>query len=143
MKDFLVIMLAGQAFAVPAVEIEEIAQVCEITPVPCHLSYVFGIFNLRGRVVTSLSLRQRLDLQPQKNELHLIMRRAQGYYGLCVDAVKDVRAFSPEDIHALPSALVEKWQAFASGLYQENGDAIMILDTNAIFDIFSARKETA
>lgn len=144
MKEYLIIMLDGQDFAVAAAEVAEVARIGDITRVPCHRPYVLGVFNLRGRVVTALSLRRRLGLPDAADSgLHLVLRRAEGYYSLSVDAVRDVRAWSEAEIAPLPSALAEKWSGFCPGLYQGHERAAMILDVNALLDIFSLRKETA
>lgn len=144
MKEYLVIALAGQDFAIPAKEIEEIAKIHDITYVPCARTYVLGVFNLRGRVVTAFSLHRRLGLvNEMAGMLHLVMRRPEGYYSLSIDAARDVRAWSAEEIASLPASLAQKWSDFSDGIYHGHDSAIIVLNTDALFDVFSSRKETA
>ncbi len=85
-------LLGEAAFGIDANEVQEVTRVGHITPVCNAPSYVVGIRNLRGRIVTVIDLRVRLDLgrvaEAPTNRI-LIVDSLGEPIGLLVDSVAD------------------------------------------------------
>ncbi len=99
--------LLGQAlFGVDTSQIQEVVRVGEITPVHHAPNYVAGIRNLRGRIVTVIDLRTRLDLGKieYSSETRILIVECQNEpVGLLVDQVAETVAVDVNSIQPPPS----------------------------------------
>jgi purine-binding chemotaxis protein CheW len=86
--------------------VQEINKHLEITTVYHAPSYVRGVVNLRGHIVTVLDLRETFGLTPQPlhNAMRIVMVNLQGEpVGLLVDGVHDVVRAEGKDIQLPPA----------------------------------------
>lgn len=56
--------LDNESYGINVMQVQEVLRYTEIAPVPGAPSYVLGIINLRGNVVTVIDTRQRFGLDP-------------------------------------------------------------------------------
>jgi purine-binding chemotaxis protein CheW len=63
-EQYLVFSLAEREFAVKAELVQGVERLVEVTPVPNVTSWVKGVINLRGSIVSVVDLRMFLDLEP-------------------------------------------------------------------------------
>ncbi|MDR6354529.1 chemotaxis signal transduction protein [Pseudomonas psychrotolerans] len=56
--------LDNETYGINVMQVQEVLRYTEIAPVPGAPSYVLGIINLRGNVVTVIDTRQRFGLLP-------------------------------------------------------------------------------
>ena len=56
--------LDNETYGINVMQVQEVLRHTEIAPVPGAPSYVLGIINLRGNVVTVIDTRQRFGLTP-------------------------------------------------------------------------------
>ncbi|AFO47944.1 purine-binding chemotaxis protein CheW [Pseudomonas putida DOT-T1E] len=56
--------LDNESYGINVMQVQEVLRYTEIAPVPGAPSYVLGIINLRGNVVTVIDTRQRFGLMP-------------------------------------------------------------------------------
>ena len=98
-------LLGNAAFGIGAAQVQEVVRLGEITPVHHAPPYVVGIRNLRGRIVTVIDLRARLNLGTMVNgaESRILIVDWQGEpIGLLVDSVADTISVSPADLGPPP-----------------------------------------
>jgi chemotaxis signal transduction protein len=91
--DVLVIELDGHRYGVRAADVETVARVVTIAPLPGAPPDVEGCIVYRGRVITVLDLRARLGLQrkPIEETQHLVLVRADArLLAIRVDRATDV-----------------------------------------------------
>ncbi len=108
--QYLAFLLAGEAYGVDILRVQEIRGWEPVTRVPNQPSYVRGVSNLRGAIVPVFDLRLRfgLPLQPDCPDRVLVVLRVLGgdqvtrCMGLVVDAVTDVLETRELDIRAAP-----------------------------------------
>ena len=70
--DYVTIIVAAQRFGLPIACVHDVFMAGAITPVPLAPPEVSGLLNLRGRVVTALSMRRLLrlpDLPPGEDRM--------------------------------------------------------------------------
>ena len=87
-------------------DIQEINKNFEITNVPQSPTYIRGIINLRGRIITLLDLGEKLGLEPvkrNKENTNIIVNSENEYIGLLVDAIGDVIHAGENEIEAAPA----------------------------------------
>lgn len=62
-EQYLVFSLAGRELAVKAELVQGVERLIEVTPVPNVVSWVKGVINLRGSIVSVVDLRMFMDLE--------------------------------------------------------------------------------
>jgi purine-binding chemotaxis protein CheW len=98
--------LGEAVFGIDAQQIQEVARVGKLTQVRHAPSYVIGIRNLRGHIITVIDLRIRLGLgsvQAGPESRILIVERLGEPIGLLVDLVSETMVLDPSHIQPAPS----------------------------------------
>jgi len=120
----------GQAmFGVPIAHILEIVGAARPQPVPLAPAYVGGLVHYRGDVLTTVSLRQLLDLPPRDGpQAILVLESSSGCFGLLVDSVCEVLSVSSADHEPNPSILNQRRKALFAGAYKLKDSLLVMLD---------------
>ena len=123
------VRLAETWFGVPISHILEIVGAVRPQPVPLAPAYVGGLVHYRGDVLTTVSLRQLLDLPPNQGpQAILVLESAGGCFGLLVDAVGEVLTVSSNDHEPNPSILNQRRKAMFDGAYKLKDKLLVMLD---------------
>jgi purine-binding chemotaxis protein CheW len=123
------VRLGQQLFGVPITHILEIVGSARPQPVPLAPSFVGGLVHYRGDVLTTVSLRQLLDLPPKDGTQDiLVLESSGGCFGLLVDSVGEVLTVSSADHEPNPSTLSEKRRALFAGTYKLKEGLLVMLD---------------
>jgi purine-binding chemotaxis protein CheW len=89
--------IENERYAIGIQSIHEIMKMQEITQIPNVLPYVKGVINLRGKIVTVISLRNLFAL-PEKEHLKstriVVVCHQEDTVGIIVDRVNKVTRFS-------------------------------------------------
>jgi purine-binding chemotaxis protein CheW len=123
--------LGGGAFAIDALQVQEIAKVGDITRVHHAPADVVGIRNMRGRIVTVLDLRARLNLgvvEPSPANRILIVDWNGEPVGLLVDSVGDIFSTPQRDLLPPPPNLNGLHSRNLRGVCQGSGRLVALLD---------------
>ncbi len=128
--------LGDAVFGIDAQQIQEVAKVGEITPARHAPACVIGIRNLRGRVITVLDLRIRLELgavQIGHDSRVLIVEGEGGEpVGLLVDRVDDMIAVNPKDIMAAPPNMNGVKNRNLRGVFRGGKRLVAVLDLASV-----------
>ena len=123
------VRLAETWFGVPITHILEIVGAARPQPVPLAPAYVGGLVHYRGDVLTTVSLRQLLDLPPKEGaQAILVIESAGGCFGLLVDAVGEVLTVSSSDHEPNPSILDRRRKTLFGGAYKLKDKLLVMLD---------------
>jgi purine-binding chemotaxis protein CheW len=128
-------MLGQAAFGVDTAQIQEVVRLGNLTPVHHAPAYVVGIRNLRGRIVTVIDLRRRLDLGRVAvgPESRILIVEGQGEpIGLLVDRVADTIDVNPADIHPAPANVNGVQSRHLRGVCRNGACLVALLDLTAI-----------
>lgn len=88
-----------QHYLIAAETVEEVVDTVQITKVPLAPLWVKGLINLRGTVLTVISLAQLVGLEEsQTNRNIMIMKKDDERRGLLIDEVIEVVDVDPDDI---------------------------------------------
>jgi purine-binding chemotaxis protein CheW len=130
---FLIAHVAGRTVAIASDQVESVVDIGVITPVPRADRVVRGLAALRSRVVTVIDTPAALGLPPREGESGraVIVRRDGHYYGLLVDALDDVAAFTLQPL-ASGVALTPAWRAVTLGLVERDGEPILAVDLTGL-----------
>ena len=128
------VRLGEGLFGIPITHVLEIVGGARPRPVPLAPRFVGGLVHYRGDVLTTVSLRQLLDLPPREGPQDILVVESGGAcFGLLVDAVGEVLVVSPDDYEPNPSTVDEKKRIFFAGTCKLK-DGLMVLLDPALLD---------
>ncbi|MCB1530891.1 MAG: chemotaxis protein CheW [Rhodospirillales bacterium] len=136
-KEFLTILIAGQLFGIPILQVQDVLGEQEVTKVPLAPPAVLGSLNLRGRVVTAINVRNCLGLPPQEErhkEMSVVVEHETELYSLIIDEVGDVMSLKNKDFESAPATLDPVWKNISLGIYKLEGRILVILDVPGLLD---------
>ena len=109
LNQFLTFHVGEELFAIGILDIKEIIEVFDISPVPLTPPFVRGVINLRGRVVPVIDLSVRLDrpaTRLTKRSCVVIVavpgRDGRQCMGMLVDEVKEVLEIADDAMQPAP-----------------------------------------
>jgi len=129
------IRVGKQAFGVPVLKVQDVIAQTAISRVPLAPPEVAGSLNLRGRIVTAIDMRRRLNMEPRRPEdtfMSVIVERNGELYALLVDDVGDVLWLANDQHEPPPVTLSADWKNLCSGLYRLEGDLLLVLDIEEV-----------
>ncbi len=134
-REYVTVMIAGQALGVPVTDIHDVFAPVGVTPVPLGPREVAGVLNLRGRIVTIIDARVRLGLEPRTKDepgMAVGLERKGESFGLLVDAVGEVLRLSVDDRQANPCNLDSRWQDVSAGVFRLEGRLLVEIDIDRL-----------
>ena len=117
--------------------IQEINKHTEVTPVPQSPSYVQGVLNLRGRIVTIIDLGKKLGLsaiEKNKDNRTIIVNSKDEHIGLLVDRISDVMLAESKKIEPAPANIGGVQGKFFKGVFKTESKLIGILNIEEVLD---------
>ena len=136
--EFVTLTTAGQLFGLPIERVQDVFKPARITRVPLSGPEIAGVLNLRGRIVTAIDLRSRLDLPAQQAgqaPMAIGIEVKGESFGLLVDAVGEVLKLSDADREPNPVNLDRKLGAVSAGVYRLDGQLMVVLDIDRVLDL--------
>ena len=129
LMEMCTVRLGNSIFGVPITHILEIVGAAKPQPVPLAPIFVGGLMHYRGDVLTTVSLRQLLDMPPKEGRQDLlVLESAGGIFGLLVDSVSEVLTVSSADYEPNPSILDERRGMLFAGAYKLKDSLLVMLD---------------
>ncbi|MDE2363972.1 MAG: chemotaxis protein CheW [Hyphomicrobiales bacterium] len=142
MRNFFSVRAAGAMFGLPVDAVQTIFRLQAITPVPLGPPTIAGLVNLRGKIVTAVSLARRLGLDnasaPAKSEFAVAVERRGETFALLVDSVGDAMECGEEDSIEPPRHVESGRARVTASYYRVDGGILPVLDIEALFDIAPA-----
>ena len=93
LTEYVTVTIGDHMFGLPIFRVQDVFVPVGLTRVPLAPPEVAGILNLRGRVVTAIDMRSRLDFserEPGTPVMAIGIELKGESYGLLVDAVGEV-----------------------------------------------------
>ncbi|MEH1848039.1 MAG: chemotaxis protein CheW [Nostoc sp.] len=109
-------------------------------------SYICGLINLRGQIITVIDLQRRLEMsEPQTQSTTNLVDAAQGFnivvcsahevVSLLVDYVGDVLEFAQNSFQPPPATLKGRMHQMLAGAYPLPDGFLLVLDADKILDV--------
>ena len=136
--EYVTVTIGDHLFGLPIFRVQDVFVPDRLTRVPLAPPEVAGILNLRGRVVTAIDMRSRLDLgeQVKGQPVMAIGIEFKGEsYGLLVDAVGEVMALRNSACEPKPANLDPRLARVAAGVYRLESQLLVVLDVDSVLDI--------
>lgn len=138
---FVTLTVADQLCGVPVLGVRDILGEQTITRIPLAPPEIAGSLNLRGRIVTAIDLRRRLNLAPPPDgtkRMSVVAEQGGELYALLVDQVSEVMSLRANAFERNPPTLPPSWAAFSTGIYRLDGRLMVVLDVARLLDITAA-----
>ncbi len=133
--QLVIFQLAGETYGINVMHVQEVLRLTEIAPVPGAPSYVLGIINLRGNVVTVIDTRARFGLPaPETDETSriVIIEIDEQVVGILVDSVAEVIELYQSEIDSVPSVGNEESSPYIQGVANRGDDLLIVVDLNRL-----------
>ena len=127
--------LGEETYGVNVMQVREVLRYSEIAPVPGAPSYVLGIINLRGNVVTVIDTRSRFGLYPSDvtdNTRIVIIETEQQVIGILVDSVAEVVYLRASEIDKTPNVGTDESSRVIQGVSNRDGELLILVDLNKL-----------
>lgn len=124
-----------QLFGIPISKVVEIISMQEITPVPEYPSHIKGIINLRGRIISVIDMRIRLNKEEgiyNERTCIIVIDIAGRHVGFIVDEVKEVLDVACSDISERSQLTYTADNDYLTGFAKLGEDVILLLDMDKI-----------
>jgi len=133
----VVFALAGTDYAVPIRNVLETGRPLAVTPVPNVPEWLLGVANVRGDIVSMVSLRTFLGLEPgsQERQERLLVVRSQAEdltAGLLVDEIKGICSVPGDRVEAPASPLDDRVTTYLRGITKHKGRLLAVLDLDRL-----------
>lgn len=129
------LQVGGQLCGLPVQAVRDVLGPQTITRVPLASPEIAGNLNLRGRIVTTIDLRQRLGLPIPDGTgaaMSVVTEHGPELYALLVDRVLEVVSVAERKLAPLPPMLASGWSRFGTGVYQLPEGLLIMLDVGRL-----------
>ena len=129
--------LAGETYGINVMQVREVLKHTEIAPVPGAPSYVMGIINLRGNVVTVIDTRMRFGLPDKELSSQsrvVIIECEKQVIGILVDSVAEVVYLYSSEIETPPNVGNDETAKFIQGVCNRDNELLILVDLNKLLN---------
>jgi purine-binding chemotaxis protein CheW len=127
--------IGRETFGVPISLVHEIVRVPDITSVPESPSYVEGVINLRGKIISVVDLRKRFgekEITSNKKNRILVVEVESKMVGLIVDAASEVLKVPETQIDLPPNVFEDGELNYVTGVGKLNSRLVILVDLTKI-----------
>lgn len=121
-------VLSGESYGLEFACVREVFPISDLTPLPCTPSFVLGIVNVRGEIVSVVDLRKFFELPEMGlSDLNrvIILHSPAMTFGILADAVRGVHSVGRRELQALLPTLSGRREDYLLGVV---ADPLIVLD---------------
>jgi purine-binding chemotaxis protein CheW len=140
-RVFVTLTIGDQLCGVPVLGVRDILGEQIITRIPLAPPEIAGSLNLRGRIVTAVDLRIRLQLSPAdpgRARMSVVTELGGELYALLVDQVSEVMSLGASAFERNPPTLERVWANFSDGIYRLDGRLMVVLSVPRLLALSEA-----
>lgn len=140
-RDLLIARVAGQRFAVPAVEVQSVVELGAVVPVPRAPGWIAGLTTQRSRTLTVVDVALVIDPAASRT-LHrfALVADIEGCgYALAVDAVENVLPAQGE-VQCPRVRLAAGWARVAVGMVETAVGTVLLIDPGRLVNSSELRE---
>ncbi|MGD8912831.1 MAG: chemotaxis protein CheW [Candidatus Thiodiazotropha sp.] len=133
--QFVTFILMDEVYGINVMQVQEVLRITEIAPVPGAPSYVLGIINLRGNVVTVIDTRTRFGLPTKELDdasRIIVIESEKQVVGILVDAVAEVVELREQEIDVAPNVGTEESSRYIQGVATQEDNLLILVDLNKL-----------
>jgi purine-binding chemotaxis protein CheW len=133
--QFVTFILMDEIYGINVMQVQEVLRITEIAPVPGAPTYVLGIIDLRGNVVTVIDTRTRFGLPTKEVDdasRIIVIESEKQVVGILVDAVAEVVELRETEIDAAPNVGTEESSRYIQGVATQEDSLLILVDLNKL-----------
>jgi len=135
----VVFVLDGTHYAVPLTNVLEIQRIPRITSLPHVPSWLRGVTNMRGDVLSVVDLRMLLGIETavRSNDERMVVVKSTSEelaIGWIVDHVVGIRGIEPNETQPCSATKASPDAGFIQGIVQRDDRVIAVLDVNRVLN---------
>jgi purine-binding chemotaxis protein CheW len=138
-NEFVTFRLAKQLLGIPVLSVHDVLKQQVITRTPLAPDWIAGVLNLRGRIVTAIDLRRRLELpartQTDGKGMSIVIEHRGEPYSLLIDQIGEVLMLDDDVFERNPVTLDPMWRQISAGIYRLKDELMVILDVHQLLEI--------
>lgn len=145
-SEWVTFYLEAEKYGVNVLLVREVLKQTEIAPVPGAPSYVLGIINLRGNVVTVVDTRKRLGLpvkEADETTRVVVIEMQEQVLGIMVDSVAQVANLRESEIEYAPNVGNDESSKYIHGVSNQDDELLILLDMERMFSYEDLTGEAA
>ena len=135
-RSYFTVFVNKEIFGLPVQHTHTIFRISSVTPLPKGPGDIAGLVNLRGKIVTAVSLRRRLRMPSDakiNDALAIGIEHKGENFALIVDEVGDVLSLANSMQIPIPAHFDPDRSRLTGGLYRVGKLLIPVLDIEALF----------
>jgi purine-binding chemotaxis protein CheW len=132
-KQYATFWLGDALYGIEVERVREVLRQQDVTRVPLAPATVAGLINLRGQVVTTIDLRERLDLRHRAGDdqpMLVVVLVAGESIALLVDRIGGVVDVEDDQFEPPPDTLIGPARDLVRGAYKLEGQLLLGLDVD-------------
>ncbi|OKH51420.1 chemotaxis protein CheW [Calothrix sp. HK-06] len=137
-QQFCTFFLDKIYFGIDVLQVQEVIRFTQITPVPLAPPDILGLINLRGKIVTIIDIKSRLQMNQNIDNLNyekkynIILNNKSELVSLIVDDIGDVIEVAKNQFEPPPATLKGKIRSLLQGAYKLQDKFLLILNVDKI-----------
>lgn len=135
-QEFVTFIIADQLFGIPVLTVQDVLNAHQITRIPLSPPEIAGSLNLRGRIVTAIDVRCRLQLESRfaGKCMSVVVEHGGELYSLLVDSVGEVLALNTSNFERNPPTLSPRFREYSQGIYRLDDSLLVVLNVRQLLE---------
>jgi purine-binding chemotaxis protein CheW len=136
--EYVTATVGGQLFGLPISRVQDVFVPERLTRVPLAPPEIAGLLNLRGRIVTAIDMRRRLDLDAFADDaprMAIGVESKGESYGLLIDVIGEVLKLPTGGREDNPVNLDPGLARVSAGVHRLDGKLLVVLDVDRVLDV--------
>ena len=137
-REYVTMTVADQLFGIPVLTVQDVLGPQRITRIPLSPPEIAGALNLRGRIVTAIDVRRRLNLPARSadtSSMSVVVDHKGELYSLIVDAVGEVMSLPADSYERNPATLDPRWREVSGGFSRLKGKLLVVLEVARLLEM--------
>ncbi len=135
--DYVTATVGNQLFGLPLSRVQDVFVPARMMAVPLAAPEIAGLLNLRGRVITMIDMRRRLDLTAgnRGKKIAVGVEYRGESYGLLIDEIGEVLSLPAASRENIPVNLDARLARVSAGVHRLQERLLVVLDVDRVLDI--------
>ena len=141
--EYVTATIGGQLFGLPIAGVQDVFVPDRLTSVPLAPPEIAGVLNVRGRILTIIDMRRRLELEvleESRRTLVVGIEHKGESYGLLVDRVGEVLKLPARSFEDNPINFDRTLAQVSAGVHRLDGKLMVVLDLDRVLVLGTAAK---
>jgi purine-binding chemotaxis protein CheW len=141
--EYVTATIGGQLFGLPIAGVQDVFVPDRLTSVPLAPPEIAGVLNVRGRILTIIDMRRRLELEvleESRRTLVVGIEHKGESYGLLVDRVGEVLKLPARSFEDNPINFDRTLAQVSAGVHRLDGKLMVVLDLDRVLKLGTAAK---